>query len=62
MPEFQIITDFNLNTPWILKDTSLVDMAVGKLASLGSDHGLQLRAQTEVLQQQVLPLVRRLRA
>jgi len=53
MPEFQIITDFNLNTPWILKDTSLVDMAVGKLASLGSDHGLQLRAQTEVLQQQV---------
>lgn len=53
MAEFQIITDYNLNTPWILTDATLTNMAVGKLASLGSDQGLQLRAQTEVLQQQV---------
>lgn len=56
MAEYQIITNYadnNLNPPWILKDTNLIDMAVGKLASLGSDQGLQLRAQTAVLQQQV---------
>ncbi len=53
MAEFQIITDYNLNTPWILTDAKLTDMAVGKLASLGSDQGIQLRAQTQVLQQQV---------
>ncbi len=53
MAEFQIITDYNLNTPWILTDATLTNMAVGKLASLGSDQGLQLRAQTEVLQQQI---------
>ena len=53
MAEFQIITDYNLNTPWILTDTTLTDMAVGKLASLGSDQGDQLRAQTQVLQQQM---------
>ncbi len=56
MAEYQIITNYaenNLDPPWILKDTNLIDMAVGKLASLGSDQGLQLRAQTSVLQQQV---------
>ncbi len=32
MAEFQIITDYNLNTPWILTDATLTNMAVGKLA------------------------------
>ncbi len=53
MAEFQIITDYSVNKPWILTDATLTDMAVGKLASLGSDQGNQLRAQTQVLQEQV---------
>ncbi len=53
MTEFQVITDYSVNKAWILTDATLTDMAVGKLASLGSDQGNQLRAQTQVLQEQV---------
>ena len=56
MAEFQIITDYNLNTSWILTDSTLTDLAVGKLASLGSDQGDQLRAQNQVLQQQIVEI------
>ncbi len=57
MAEFQIITDYRLDnnqsTPWILNDDTLITTAVGTLGSLGSDQGIQLSLQTEVLKQQV---------
>lgn len=53
MTDFTVITDYSLNTPWVLTDSTLQDLAIGRLASLGSQQGSQLRSQVNVLQEQI---------
>ena len=57
MAEYSITTDYGpLGTPWVLKDDTLKNLAIGKLASIGSAQATELNKQVAVLQDLVVSL------